>query len=143
MANAKELRKRLAMDDLDLPDIPKKKKIPEILFKDFIIDYMEHCETDKAETTLKRELERINAHFAPAFGNLYLSEITPQVVQAWKTSRISAVKQRTLGNDLEVLKSIFAYAKRMGYFQGPDPVGKLPKIFDSEIRIYSPEEMSK
>lgn len=143
-AALREFLKRKALDDLDLPDLPKKKDKPRVLFETLALQYADHCMTDKARNTYVAELSRINVHLLPAFRGRYLHEITPLHVMAWKEQRVRAgISSSTLCNELRVLKTMFARARDWGLFDGEDPVKKLPRTYRKKIHFLSPEEAER
>ena len=142
--NLKKLEKKLLLDSLDIPGFPEKKKIPKVLFEELARQYLEHCEAEKSPRTTRNELKRINSLWLPLLKGKYLDEITPLEIQKWKESRIkNNISQRTLFNDLQVLKTMFAKASMWEMVTERDPVGKLPKLFKKEIKIYTPDEARK
>lgn len=144
-AALKEFQKRKALNDLDLPDLPKRKESkPRILFDELAIRYADHCMTDKSRKTYVAEISRINVQWLPTFKGKYLDEITPLQVQAWKDLRVKdGIKSHTLYNELKVLKTMFSRAIDWGLFDGDNPVKKLPKTLRKQIHFLSPEEVER
>lgn len=144
MAALKQVRKQIALDSLDLPDLPEKKKIPKILFEDLAQKYLNHCLADKADRTYRNELKRMNGHWLPMFRGRLIDEIKPLEIQEWRQMRLSnGISQRTVYNDLQSLKTMFSRARDWGLFKGKEPTGRLPKLYRKPIKIYTPDQATQ
>ena len=70
---------------------PRKQDIP--LFKDYARKYMDTYKKPKLKpTTLQGYMSNLKQHLYPAFGNLRLDEITPEIVQTFLNDRIHLAK---------------------------------------------------
>ncbi len=137
----KDFRRKKALASLDLPDIPKKKKLQPIKFKNLAGLYLDHSYTNKAYRTYINELRCFNSEWIPIFGDRNVREIKPLDLQLWREKASDRLNPRTIRNYLQMLKTFFSYAKLMDHFDGDDPVGRLPKIFKSEIRVFTIPEI--
>lgn len=140
----KEFQKRKALDDLDLPDIPKKQVKTKLLFEDLAMRYLDHSHAEKSRKTYMSDLARINAHWLPLLKGRFIDDISPLEIQKWKEKRLNAgIMTHTVYSDLKVLKTMFARAKQWNMFSGENPVGKLPKTIRRQIRFLNPEECER
>lgn len=116
-----------------------KPKAQKMTFSELAVHYADHCAT-KAPRTELNEIQRINAHFLPIFGDLTLDEITPDKIEKWKQKRMKKnISSKTLYNDLRVLKTMFNRAIDWDFFDGKNPVGKLPKTYNRQLTILTSE----
>lgn len=144
----KQLQDQLILDKLQksgiiqlYPTAPKKDEKPAMLFSELAHHYLEHCKT-KAAATLRSETHRITGHFLPAFGHYRLDEVTPDKVEKWKQMRLrKGITNTTLHNDMRTLKTMFNRANEWGYYDGKNPVGNLPKLFNRKMTFLTTQNV--
>lgn len=93
-----------------------------------------------------REYESIvRLHLVPHFGELPLSEITPEAIQKWVASSITAdVAPATARNRLIVLKRVLETAAEYGLIaENPVDSVAFPRVERSEMKYLSPAEVRR
>jgi integrase len=102
--------------------------------------YMEH-DLDRKPSTLVEYRSSVRAHLVPAFGSLRLEDVTPEQIEAWKSTL--RVSNRTKAKLLTVLNGVFVRARR-AYKLGHNPVADVEKPRQRRslaIEVFSPEEV--
>lgn len=105
-----------------------------IKFKDFAQEYIEiHSKQHNKswEITDVRQVSVLNRVFA----EMYLSDITPYIVEKYKAQRTKEVKHSTVNRQLACLKSIFNKAIAWGKFSGPNPVKSIKLFKENNERV--------
>ncbi len=88
----------------------------DVPFSDLAIEYMEYSKANKAVSTSTINKYRIEAHLLPCFGNMFLSQITPQMVDGYKAMRIrEGVSPNTVNRELANLSHMLRMAVRWRY----------------------------
>lgn len=104
-----------------------------ILFPAFAAEYLAYAKTNKAIKTYALNVGNIKA-LSPYFKDTLLSEITPQMIERFKSERKQSVKPATVNRDLACLKNMFNKAITWGYLDSnpmkgvpllPEPPGRL------------------
>lgn len=133
LGTVKELRsKKAALQKLAviLEPINQAKCRPKMMmtFRVFIGKYRTLKLANKKGTTKHGYETNIRAHYLPEFGDMQLSEITPEVVQQFLNQKAKEGKAvQTLKNLKWGLSSIFVAAVKYGYMESnPAPVADLP-----------------
>jgi hypothetical protein len=94
-------------------DIRDKEDIP---FSTLTIEYLEYAEANKATSTFITDKYRIEAHLLPYFGDTPISEISLQMIDGYKTSRVrKRAAPKTVNNELVNLSHMMTMAARWGY----------------------------
>jgi len=115
----------------------------EILFSDLVIEYLEHAQMNKAASTFRVDKYRIEAHLLSYFGNMILTEITPQILESYKRQRLEeGASPNTVNHELANLSHMFRMAIRWGLIDR-NPVSYVdrmripekPKGFLSQVQI--------
>lgn len=91
----------------------------------------------------KDDLRRLKVNFVDPFGKLALTEVTPMVIERWRTKRINdGIKATTVNRDIIILKAALTKAVEWGIISS-HPLQKL-KLFKidsaSKIRYLHSEE---
>ena len=86
----------------------------DVLLFEFIERYLELYSPGKTEKTRKLD-GYILEHIKTYFGNRTLRSINAEDVEAYKASRLSVVKGRTVNRELDLLKSLMNRAVEWGY----------------------------
>jgi excisionase family DNA binding protein len=118
-----------------------KKQERAIKFKDFADLYLENSKPHKR--SWQKDKCRIEAHLKPTFGEMELKEITPLLVENYRTVRLKAgLKKSTTNRELALLKVIFSKAIDWD-FCSENPVRKVkffPENDNLKERILTPDE---
>src|SRR5579862_7676261 len=84
-------------------DIEEQKKI---LFEEFGKEYLRYSKTNKSPTSHRRDgmsMHQLNS----VFGDRYLSEVTPHLIERYKAKRLETVKPATINRELACLKHMY------------------------------------
>jgi len=122
-------------------DIRKDEKIK---FEDFADFYLErHSKVNnkswkKSDWVILRALKKF-------FACKYLHEITPLMIEEFKSERLKTVKPGTVNRNLIVLKSMFSKAIEWEMFSGINPVKKVKALPSkaTRLRFLEKEEIPK
>jgi len=88
----------------------------EIPFSALVLEYLDYAETNKAASTFSADRCRIEGHLLPYFGDTLLSQITPQMVDSYKSMRVrDNVLPKTINHELSNLAHMMKMAVRWGY----------------------------
>lgn len=86
-----------------------------ILFSDFFQKYLSFSKTNKSFFSYKRDLAS-SKNLLPVFGDKYLIEIIPQMVEEYKTERLQEdVTPATVNRELSCFRHLFNKAIEWGY----------------------------
>ena len=103
----------------------------DILFSELTEKYLEYAEANNAASTSKIKGYRIKAHLLPYFGDKLLTQITPQMVDNYKTMRIrEGASPKSVNRELTNLSHMFTMAVRWRYIER--------NVISSVARIKSP-----
>ena len=109
-----------------------KKEIVNVKFADFADEYIEiYAKHNKK--SYKTDLVRLIA-LKPLIGNRYLHEITPRLVEEFKSKRIKEVKPATVNRELACLKHIFTIANEWGRVE-QNPVKRVKMFRENNCRV--------
>lgn len=109
-----------------------KKKVAKILFKDFARYYLETYAVKKRsfKTSFVSSIKKLVSEF----GDFYLSEITPRMIEEYQTKRSESVSPATVNRDLARLKHMFN--KAIEWDQAKDnPVIKIKMLRENNRRL--------
>ena len=119
--------------------LDKLEEPPEIPLREFVKHYIEWCTThNKSPETKRTRLKPLLAFF----GNMQLSEISPWLIEKYKSKRRKEVSPSTVNKELTVLRHLFNKAIQWGYArENPlkhvewyrEPKGKLRFLSAEEI----------
>lgn len=115
-----------------------------ILFSDFAQRYLAFSRTNKAFSSYKRDLVSSNS-FLPVFGEKYLFEIIPHMIEEYKTKRLQeGVTPATINRELSCLRHLFNKAIEWDYLtRNPLQGVKLLKEPPGRIRYLRTEEIER
>jgi len=113
-----------------------------VSFTDFAQRYLVYSKTNKAFFSYKRDLVSFNS-LSPVFGDKYLFEIIPQMVEEYKTNRLQEdVTPATVNRELSLLRHFFNKAIEWGYLtKNPMQEVKLLKEPPGRTRYLRTEEI--
>ncbi|NIT12848.1 MAG: tyrosine-type recombinase/integrase [Candidatus Dadabacteria bacterium] len=80
-----------------------------ITFKDFSKEYLKYSKANKSANTVERD-EICTNNLIPTFGKVYLSRITPLLIEQYKMKRIKEVKPRTVNIELRCFSNMMKKA---------------------------------
>jgi integrase len=111
---AEQVQKRIESEIVEGKwEIRDKEDIP---FSTLTIEYLEYAEANKATSTFITDKYRIEAHLLPYFGDTPISEISLQMIDGYKTSRVrKRAAPKTINNELVNLSHMMTMAARWGY----------------------------
>jgi integrase len=114
-----------------------------ILFEDFSEQYLEYSKANKSFSTYwRRDRFSVN-NLLSAFKGKYLFEITPQMIEKYKASRLEKVEPATVNRELACLKHMYTKAIEWGYVKtNPARMVKKLKEPPGRLRYLKPEEVN-
>ena len=120
------------------------REIKRITFEAFSKDYLKYVKTNLSPGRY-RHVENVNeAVLIPFFGARYLKEITPRLVEKFKTEQAKRLKASSTNEYLNILKAMFNLAERWGNIkENPLRHVKGLKVDTVEPPHLSPEEANK
>jgi len=116
-----------------------------ITFRELTPHYLDYCRINKSESTYRCDKCRIESHLVPYFGDMLLSQITPQMVEAYKSMRIhDKAAAKTINHELSNLQHMIKLSQRWGYIHdnAVSTVEKM-KLVRNPPRFLSGEEVEK
>jgi len=115
-----------------------------VLFTDFAQRYLAYSRTNKALTSYKRDLVSSKS-LIPVFGEKYLFEIIPQMVEEYKAKRLQeGVTPATVNRELSFLRHLFNKAIEWSYLtRNPLQGVKLLKEPPGRTRYLKTEEIGR
>ncbi len=100
----------------------------DITFGKLLPEYFGYSKASKAESTYSNDKYRIVAHLLPCFGDSSLKDITPQMIDKYKTRRIrEGASNNTVNHELVCLSHIMKMAIRWRYAER-NPVSSVEKM---------------
>ena len=117
---------------------PKRKNYS---FEKAKVAFLTHTQTDKRPRTF-RSYEECLMRLSESFQGKNLGGITPWIVEKHKQTRAQAGARVRVNRELAVLKTLFNFASRMGWYGGTNPVVGV-KLFPEprrKVRYLNPEE---
>ena len=103
----------------------KKDGAPDMLFQEFVKDWLESIKPHLKESTHKRRQVSVN-QLLPFFKGYKLREITHDRLEKWIKARTD-VSAQTFNLDRETLHTIFQYAKKLKMFHQDNPINDVKK----------------
>ena len=115
-----------------------------VKFEDYAKEHLEYQKANKKPKAYERDVSSLK-HLTEHFEGLYLSKITPRHIEDYKKWRLEKVTPGTINCELLCLQGMFTVAKRLGKFDGENPVKEVKKLTIQEkiMRILSKEEMDR
>ena len=114
-----------------------------LLFKDFAKEYLEYAKSNKSTNTYLSNQFSINMNLVPFF-NQYITDITPSMIERFKSMRLKEVKPATVNRDLACLKHMFTIANSWGYTKhNPTKDIQLLKEPPGRVRYLTEEEIER
>jgi hypothetical protein len=111
-----------------------------VLFRDFIPRYLAYSQANKRPESASRDARSLKA-VAESFGDRYLSEITPEPIEAHKERRLESVKPATVNKEFATLKHLYTLAMKWRYVnRNPVREVKLLKEPPGRLRYLLPEQ---
>lgn len=113
-----------------------------MLFSLLCEEYLEYSKANKAFSTYNRQ-DRISINrLKPYFGDNYIFEITPQMIEKYKISRLKTVSPATANRELSTLKNMYTMAIKWNYVNtNPVKDVRLFKEPPGRTRYLKPEEI--
>jgi len=114
-------------------------------FKDMAEKYMIECAAKKAHKTISRDKASLK-HLLPVFCDMYLSQITPAQISAYKTQRINeGASPKTINHELGFCKHCFNLAVKEWQWVRDNPFTKvsMERLPQPRVRYLTPEEFDK
>lgn len=110
--------------------------------------YIEYRKTKVRVTTLKGNIEKYKTHIMPTFGSKLISQISPEMVQKWKSKLVSYNYSDDFTNQtIMVFRQIIQYAMQRGYKIQPDIMIEFEKVNMQKIiperEVWTQEELEK
>lgn len=134
----KEIEVKIAKEEF-LGFVERKK----ITFEDFSKKYEEYISTYKSPISVKRERSKIN-FLRKFFQKKYLSEITKNDIEEYRSWRLSSVSKSTINREIACLKYMLRLAVDWGYLRENPAKGiKMYKEPPGRLRYLSKYEISK
>ena len=121
--------------------IYEEKKIP---FNEYAQQYLDYSKANKAQATYQRQ-DRISiARLVSFFKDKYIFEITPQMIEKYKTMRLEKVSPATVNRELACLKHMYTKAIEWEYVKSNPAKGvRLLKEPPGRLRYLNPEEIER
>jgi len=126
----------IAREKFDLHDL-----MPSPVFEDFAQEYLDYAKDNKR--SWKRDKFSLK-HLIPFFGNRKLNQISPFLIEGYKSQRKAEVMPATVNRELALLKSMFNLAIKWGK-ASTNPMSGV-KLFKEEMkprRVLSPDESER
>jgi len=116
--------------------------IKQILFYDYIEEYLLYSSTNKSSSTYRREKGICN-HFKVFFGNIWLSKITNKSIENYKSDRTTrGLEPASINRELAVLMCLLNKALEWEYLEKIPNISIL-RIPKKPIKFLSLEEMDR
>lgn len=133
------------------PQINKKKQrklfsSPNLTFKGASNRFLKcHCRLNCKQSTINSYKSFLKNHLLPDFGNYKIGEVTPNLIEEFKSSKINeGLSSRTLTNMLILLRGILELAVTDGaIISNPFDMVKIPPIERLKVKCLSKNEMAK
>jgi integrase len=101
-----------------------------------------YVKTNCSQRTYEGYQSIIKNHLSPAFGNLILKQLTPQVIQSYYGKAVSKLTNRTVHHLHRVLSESLKYAVRQGYLgTNPCEMTDPPRAVKKIMRTLTPVEV--
>jgi integrase len=107
-------------------------------------EFLKHTKTDRRPRTYQTYHECLT-RIATSFHGKRLSEINTWLIKGHHQNRVASGARIRANREVAVLKNLFNFAIRMGFYEGDNPASgiKLPKEPWQKVRYLEPEEESR
>jgi len=108
--------------------------------------YLEVATATKKPESVRRELDLWRLWISPALGRKALRKITALDLERMKKSMADAGRApRSIQYALAVVRQIFNYARKAGFFEGDHPIRQVSKtkVVNQRVRFLTPEEAGR
>lgn len=114
-----------------------------ILFEDFAEQYLNYAKANKARSTFRRDQVSVD-HLTEFFKGKYLFEITPEMIENYKVSRLEKVEPAPINRELACLRHMYNKAIEWGYLKS-NPVKSIKRLKEppGRLRYLKPEEVKR
>lgn len=111
-------------------------EVEKITLKDYIDKYLnDYAFSNKSNREARTERYAFNANIIPFFGSdIYLTEITPYLMERFKAKRIQEVSPATVNRNIQYLKHAFKMAIEWNYLKD-NPATTIKKLKESPGRL--------
>lgn len=113
--------------------LEKVKDIAPIKFKSFATEYLENHAKPNKKSWLKCDVVALN-HLLPRFGELDLSEITPFMIEQYKTEKVKELSPSSVNRHLNCMRSMYSRAIAWGRVKD-NPVAKVKFLKEPNHRL--------
>ena len=112
-----------------------------IRFNIYAEQYLNYSKVNKAPSTYERHDKNNIAHLKSFFNDMYIFEITPQLIEKYKAIRLEKVAPATVNRELANLKHMFTKAIEWEYVK-TNPVKKVKSLKEppGRLRYLKPPE---
>ena len=112
-----------------------------ISFEEFASEYLEFAKANKADSSYKRDSLSISIS-TEAFEGRYFFEITPQIIEKYKSERLQKVSPGSVNRELACLKHMFTKATEWKYIvSNPAKAVKFFKEPPGRLRYLNAQEV--
>jgi integrase len=110
-------------------------ELEKIRLKDFVEKYIRYAYTNKCRKEAYTEERAFKSKIVPFLGvDSYLTEITPYMIEKFKSERLKKVSPSTVNRNVQYLKHAFKMASEWGYLKD-NPAETIKKLKEPPGRI--------
>ncbi len=110
-------------------------ELEKIRLKDFVEKYIKYAYTNKCKKEAYTEERAFKSKIIPFLGpDLYLTEITPYMIERFKSNRLNKVSPSTVNRNVQYMKHAFKMAIEWGYLKD-NPAATIKKLKEPPGRI--------
>jgi site-specific recombinase XerD len=110
-------------------------ELKKIRLKDFVQEYIRYCYTNKCKKEAYTEERAFKSKIVPFLGpDLYLTEISPYMIERFKSNRLNKVSPSTVNRNVQYMKHAFKMAIEWGYLKD-NPAATIKKLKEPPGRI--------
>ena len=113
-----------------------------VLFEDYAQRYLEYAKANKAGSTECRDEFSVN-NLKAVFRGRYLFDITSEMIEKYKATRLEKVEPATVNRELACLKHMYTKAVEWGYVKA-SPTKSVKKLKEppGRLRYLKPDEVN-
>lgn len=143
MEALQKLRQVKMSDELGF-QLPQKDQLPAVPFNQLAEEVLNLIKKTHTPKSFERYLSIVKCHLAPYFKDILLAELTPRLVETYKSIRLDYVKPVTVAHELRILHAMLQKAVRWRYItENPmDFVDKIKPI-NRDPDILTPEQVQE
>ena len=105
---------------------------------------MVYSQTNKTPKSYERDVLSLKGHLVPVFGDRFLYELRPELIENYKAARVGHVKPATVNRELSCLRAMLNKAVQWGYLTDSPMKGiKLLKEPPERVRYLEAGEVSR